>query len=101
MALSKLSPAVLTEREVTISPREITATSAVPPPISTTILPMACETGSPAPIAAAIGSSIRLTYFAPASMATSCTFLLSTSVTPEGIQMTTRAFAKKELPIAF
>ena len=34
-------------------------TSVVPPPMSTTIEPLASETGSPAPIAAAIGSSIR------------------------------------------
>ena len=41
------------EREVTISPREMTATSEVPPPISTTMLPVASLTGRPAPIAAA------------------------------------------------
>ncbi len=40
-------------------PSEITPTSVVPPPMSTTIEPLASETGSPAPIAAAIGSSIR------------------------------------------
>jgi hypothetical protein len=37
----------------------ITATSVVPPPMSTTIEPRASVTGMPAPIAAAIGSSIR------------------------------------------
>jgi hypothetical protein len=31
----------------------------VPPPMSTTIEPEASDTGRPAPIAAAIGSSIR------------------------------------------
>lgn len=35
------------------------ATSVVPPPMSTTIEPRASVTGMPAPIAAAIGSSIR------------------------------------------
>ena len=40
-------------------PRDITPTSVVPPPMSTTIEPEASETGKPAPIAAAIGSSIR------------------------------------------
>ena len=40
-------------------PSEITPTSVVPPPMSTTIEPLASLTGSPAPIAAAIGSSIR------------------------------------------
>ena len=44
---------------VTIPPKEITATSVVPPPISTIILPVASSTGSPAPIAAAIGSLIN------------------------------------------
>ena len=39
-------------------PSEITATSVVPPPMSTTMLPVGSWTGSPAPIAAAIGSSM-------------------------------------------
>jgi hypothetical protein len=38
---------------------EITPTSVVPPPMSTTIEPVASATGMSAPIAAAIGSSIR------------------------------------------
>ena len=42
-----------------ISPKEITATSVEPPPMSTTILPQGSPTGNPAPIAAAIGSSIK------------------------------------------
>ena len=37
----------------------MTATSDVPPPMSTTMLPVGSPTGSPAPIAAAIGSSMR------------------------------------------
>ena len=45
-------------QEVTMPPRQITATSVVPPPTSTTMLPVALCTGSPAPIAAAIGSSM-------------------------------------------
>src|SRR5207247_460071 len=44
----------------------MTATSVVPPPMSTTMLPCGSATGSPAPIAAAIGSSIRYTPRAPA-----------------------------------
>ena len=44
--------------EVTIPPSEMTATSVVPPPMSTTMLPVGSWTGSPAPIAAAIGSSM-------------------------------------------
>ncbi len=38
---------------------EITATSEVPPPMSMTMEPRASSTGSPAPMAAAMGSSIR------------------------------------------
>src|SRR5262249_32013902 len=42
-------------------PSASTATSVVPPPMSTTIEPVGSLTGSPAPIAAAIGSSVRNT----------------------------------------
>ena len=72
-------------------PREITATSLVPPPISTTMLPVGSSTGSPAPIDAAIGSSIRYVSlpFAPAPTDASKTALFSTSVTPEGTQIIT------------
>ena len=59
MASSNLSPATLTDFEKTIPPSEITATSVVPPPISTIIFPLGSVIGRPAPIAAAIGSSIR------------------------------------------
>ena len=38
---------------------EITATSVVPPPMSTIMLPVGVRDARPAPIAAAIGSSIR------------------------------------------
>ncbi len=87
MDSSNLSPAQRTEHEVTISPREITATSDVPPPMSTTMLPVGSETGRPAPMAAAIGSSISSTLLAPAWRAASSTARRSTSVTPEGMQM--------------
>ena len=58
IAWSSSSPAVRIDRLVTMPPREMTATSVVPPPMSTTMLPVASWTGSPAPIAAAIGSSM-------------------------------------------
>ena len=58
IAWSMSSPAERTLRLVTMPPREMTATSVVPPPTSTTMLPVASWTGSPAPIAAAIGSSM-------------------------------------------
>ena len=43
----------------TTPPSEMTATSVVPPPTSITMLPIGSWIGSPAPIAAAIGCSIR------------------------------------------
>src|SRR3569833_1113479 len=44
---------------------EMIAPSVVPPPMSSTIAPRASLTGMPAPIAAAMGSSIRYTSRAP------------------------------------
>ena len=58
IAASSASPPIRIERDLTIPPSEITATSVVPPPISTIMDPIGSCTGSPAPIAAAIGSSI-------------------------------------------
>ena len=52
-------PRVTVELLTTIPPKEITATSVVPPPISTTMFPVGSEMSIPAPIAAAIGSSIK------------------------------------------
>ncbi len=59
IASSISSPPTRIESETTIPPSEITATSLVPPPMSRIIEPVGSATGSPAPIAAAIGSSIR------------------------------------------
>ena len=75
---------------MTIPPREITAISLVPPPTSTTIRPIGSSIATPAPIAAAIGSSIRCTWRAPAASAASSTARFSTSVTPEGAQTISR-----------
>ena len=58
MAWSSSSPPTLIDCAVTMPPSEITATSVVPPPMSTTMLPVGSLTGRPAPIAAAIGSSM-------------------------------------------
>src|SRR3954466_11039095 len=69
-------------------PREMTATSAVPPPMSTTMLPGGSVTGNPAPIAAAIGSSMSCTRRAPALSALSWIARRSTAVEPDGTQMT-------------
>ena len=56
-ASSISSPAVRSEVDVTMPARLMTATSVVPPPMSTTMLAAVSCTGRPAPIAAAIGSS--------------------------------------------
>ncbi len=61
---------------------EMTATSDVPPPMSSTIEPRASCTGMPAPIAAAIGSSMRYTLRAPAPSADSRIARRSTWVEP-------------------
>ena len=75
-----LFPAVLIEVEHTISPRESTAISLVPPPISSTIFPLALPISSPAPSAAILGSSSRYTFFAPARYAQSRIAFFSTEV---------------------
>ena len=67
-------------------PSDSTATSVVPPPMSTTIEPVGSVTGRPAPIAAAIGSSIRNTRRAPALSAASWMARRSTAVEPDGTQ---------------
>ena len=66
IAASNSSPAQRTLWETTIPPSAMTATSEVPPPMSATIQPIGSVVGSPAPIAAAIGSSTIRTGFAPA-----------------------------------
>ena len=71
-------------------PIEMTATSAVPPPMSTTREPVGSSTGSSAPMAAAMGSSMRNACEAPACSAASKTARFSTDVTPLGMPMTTR-----------
>ena len=69
---------------------EMTATSVVPPPMSTIMFPPGSWMGRPAPIAAAMGSSIRYTSRAPACMAESRTARFSTWVIPDGTPMTIR-----------
>src|ERR671916_2137500 len=89
IASSTSSPAILIEDLVTIPPSEITATSLVPPPMSTTIDPCGSLTGSPAPIAAARGSSMVYACLAPADSVASLTARSSTPVTPLGTHTTT------------
>ena len=68
----------------------MTAMSVVPPPMSTIMLPDASVIGMPAPIAAAIASSIRWTSLAFARIALSRTARRSTWVISVGTPMTTR-----------
>ena len=68
----------------------MTATSVVPPPMSTMRRPDGSLTGRPAPIAAAIGSSMRRAQRAPALRAASRTARFSTSVTPDGMPSSIR-----------
>ena len=75
--------------------------SQVPPPISTTIQPFGLVISSPAPIAAASGSSIRWTVFAPEFAAASITALLSTSVAWEGTHTITLGALILLVPHAF
>src|SRR3954447_19637543 len=53
IASSRSYPPTRTDRETTICPSEMTATSLVPPPTSTTIRPTGSEIGTPAPVAPA------------------------------------------------
>ena len=66
IASSSSSPPTRTDVAVTMPPSEITATSVVPPPMSTIMFPVGSWIGSPAPIAAAIGSSMMYAARAPA-----------------------------------
>ena len=65
-------------------PREMTAISLVPPPMSMIMLPDGPEMGTLAPMAAASGSSMRYASRAPALSAASRTARFSTLVTPDG-----------------
>src|SRR4029078_9070287 len=84
IASSISSPPTRSDCETTMPPSEMTAPSVVPPPMSTIMFPVGSATGSPAPIAAAIGSSIRYAWRAPAESVASSTARLSTPVTPGG-----------------
>ena len=84
IASSISSPPTRRLCETTMPPSEMTATSVVPPPMSTIMFPVGSETGRPAPIAAAIGSSIRYAWRAPAESVASSTARFSTPVTPDG-----------------
>ena len=73
MASSILTPPTRTEWLMTTPPREMTAASVVPPPISTTMQPLGSKTGRPLPRAAAKGFSTSMTLRLPAYLAASPT----------------------------
>jgi hypothetical protein len=72
--------------------RAMTAIFVVPPPMSITMLPTGVSTGSPTPIAAAIGSATMSSRLTPADRAESRTARRSTSVMPEGTHTITLGF---------
>ncbi len=78
--------------------REITAISVVPSPTSTIMQPWGAAMSTPAPMAAATGSSIRQTLRTPAAPMASTTARFSTSVTPQGTLTTTRGIKTRLRP---
>jgi hypothetical protein len=72
----------------------MTAISLVPPPTSTIKRPIGSSISRPAPIAAAIGSSIRCTRRAPAESEASSTARCSTWVMPDGAHTISRGCAR-------
>ena len=82
----------------TMPPSEMTAVSVVPPPTSTTMLPSGSWIGRPAPMAAAMGCSMRNAPLAPAPRAASSTARRSTSVMADGTQIRTLGRLKRDTP---
>ena len=80
----------------TMPDNAITAISVVPPPMSITMFPVGVSTGSPTPIAAAIGSATISTCLAPAVSAESRTARRSTSVIPDGTATITFGLTRKK-----
>ena len=89
MEASKSKPPQRRARTATTPPSEITAISEVPPPMSTTMLPTGSWMARPAPMAAAMGCSIRKQADAPARRVASLTARRSTAVMADGTQMST------------
>ena len=89
MEASKSKPPQRRARTATTPPSEMTAISDVPPPMSTTMLPTGSWMARPAPMAAAMGCSMRKLADAPARRVASLTARRSTAVMAEGTQMRT------------
>ena len=90
MQLSKALPATGRLAARTRPPMLMTAMSVDPPPMSMTMQPFGVRMSSPAPSAAATGSSTRKTCLAPADMTDSTTASASTPVMAAGTQTATR-----------
>ena len=96
MQLSKALPATGRLAALTRPPMLITAISVEPPPMSTTMQPCGWRICSPAPSAAATGSSTRKTCLAPAAMTDSTTASASMPVMAAGTQTAMRGLKKRE-----
>src|SRR5688572_1331147 len=88
MALSISSPPTRMEVSHTMPESAMTAISVVPPPMSMTMFPVGVSTGSPTPMAAAMGSATMYTSLAPAALALCRTARRSSSVMPLGTPTT-------------
>ena len=86
------SPPTRRELDVEMPLRDSTATSVVPPPMLTAMLPRAALTSRPAPMAAATASSMSTTRRTPAAETASTTDRCSTSVTEAGTLTAARGF---------
>ena len=75
------------------APSEMTATSVVPPPMSTIMLPVGSCTGRPAPMAAAMGSEMMRALAGAGHLGRLLHGALLDGVMPDGTQMTMRGLA--------
>ena len=82
IASSILSPPVRTAVHLAMPKREMMATSVVPPPMSTIMLPAGSPIGRPVPMAEAMGFSMSCTSRAPADSAASFTTRRATWLRP-------------------
>ncbi len=97
IASSNSDPAVLMDSHSATPPRDTTAVSVVPPPISITRCPSGLLMSMPAPVAVATADSHRYTLRAPASITASITARSSTPVMLLGTQMRTRGLKRLKL----
>ena len=92
--VSNFVPPTRTDVLDTIPPKEMTAISDVPPPISTIMCPDALPIGISAPIADAIGCLMMYAAFAPAASVASMTARRSVEVIPAGTAIMTSGLNK-------